>query len=240
MRFLLAGCVVSCALAQTAIEVSSVRTRTAYPPGGGSLTVSGPRLTIVGFQLRAVLWYAYRIRDFQLENSRALDSTIYDIAVTATDGRPRTRDDARELAQAVLADRFHLKVHWQQRDLPIYALLVDKRAPNFEKTSPDAAPGIRFEVDGPNTRTIFQKVTMSDFAERVRANAGLDRPVFDRTGLTGTYKLVLTYTAESRRHGDPEEVDIFTAVRRLGLRLERQTALVEMLVIDHIERPSEN
>jgi uncharacterized protein (TIGR03435 family) len=70
-----------------------------------------------------------------------------------------------------------------------------------------------------------------------------DRPVVDRTGLTGTYDLKLEATPEWRidSNPDPNEVSIFTAVKeQLGLKLEAQKAMIEILVIDRVEKPSAN
>ena len=68
------------------------------------------------------------------------------------------------------------------------------------------------------------------------------RPVKDQTGLDGTFDLDLRFTPEGRREGnDPVELSIFTAVReQLGLKLDPAKSAVDFLVIDHVERPSEN
>jgi uncharacterized protein (TIGR03435 family) len=86
---------------------------------------------------------------------------------------------------------------------------------------------------------------MEELAHRITSNAGLDRLVVDRTGLAGTYEIKLRYTRPWQRAGadpDLQEISVFAAVQeQLGLRLERQTAMVEMLIVDHIERsPSDN
>jgi uncharacterized protein (TIGR03435 family) len=70
-----------------------------------------------------------------------------------------------------------------------------------------------------------------------------DRPVIDRTGLTGTYKLRIEATPEFRINGNPQpdDLSIFTAVQeQLGLKLEPSTAPVDILVIDSAQKPSEN
>ena len=85
--------------------------------------------------------------------------------------------------------------------------------------------------------------TMEGLVEQI-SNAFLDRPVVDKTGLTGTYDIRLTYTPENWMSRGPEpdlDVSIFTAVQeQLGLRLVQQKANVEILVVDHVENPSEN
>ena len=86
---------------------------------------------------------------------------------------------------------------------------------------------------------------MDQLAERIGANTGLDRPVIDKTGLGGNFALSLSYTPMARMlsSGDPEhkEISIFSAVQeQLGLRLVKQTALMNTIFVDHIERPSGN
>ena len=69
----------------------------------------------------------------------------------------------------------------------------------------------------------------------------VDRPVVDKTGLTGTYQIVMTYTPNNpSNHGaaDMEDVSIFAAVEKLGLRLQAENAAIEVLVVDAAEKPS--
>jgi uncharacterized protein (TIGR03435 family) len=76
------------------------------------------------------------------------------------------------------------------------------------------------------------------------SNSFLDRPVVDKTGLTGTYEINLTYTPATRANlsePDLSDISIFTAVQeQLGLKLEPQKGTVEVLVVDHVEKPSVN
>jgi uncharacterized protein (TIGR03435 family) len=85
---------------------------------------------------------------------------------------------------------------------------------------------------------------MEGLVKEISNAAFLDRPVLDKTGLTGTYDIRLTYTPENRMSRGPEpdlDVSIFTAVQeQLGLRLVQQKADVEILVVDHVEKPSES
>jgi uncharacterized protein (TIGR03435 family) len=78
-----------------------------------------------------------------------------------------------------------------------------------------------------------------DAADRVL----VDRPVVDKTGLTGTYDIKMEATPGFTINNDPDlrDISVFTAVQeQLGLRLEAQKAMVEVLVVDHVEKPSEN
>jgi uncharacterized protein (TIGR03435 family) len=78
---------------------------------------------------------------------------------------------------------------------------------------------------------------------RIIENSLTDRPVVDQTGLRGVYNIHLIYTPNTRqnqRSPDPDDISIFTAVRSLGLRLQPQKASMEMLIVDHAEKPSAN
>jgi uncharacterized protein (TIGR03435 family) len=123
--------------------------------------------------------------------------------------------------------------------------VAGKNGPKFPPSAPDAVDRATFDTNGRSIGRTMPKTTMAELADTLTANAGLDRSVIDRTGLAGFYSLHLIYTPESRRAPagvvDATEITIFNAVRdQLGLRVEKQTAPVEMLVIDRVERATEN
>jgi hypothetical protein len=98
-------------------------------------------------------------------------------------------------------------------------------------------------VHGRNQTMNSRKVTMDVAAERIRGAFFLERPVLNKTGLTGLYDVRLEATPEFRinRGPEPDDISVFTAVQeQLGLKLESTKAPIEVLVIDHIEKPSEN
>ena len=148
------------------------------------------------------------------------------------------------MLQTLLGDRFKLTFHREQREMPVYALAVAKNGPKFKESAPDADPIQHHSMNGRNNVITMPKATMDDVTAAI-ANAFLDRPVVDRTGLTGTYDIKLTYTPETRANReagpDPTDISVFTAVQsQLGLKLEAQKAMVEILVVDHVEKPSGN
>jgi uncharacterized protein (TIGR03435 family) len=84
---------------------------------------------------------------------------------------------------------------------------------------------------------------MQSLADDISRDFGIDRPVLDKTALTGTYDIKLEATPEFRiNHGSAsDDISVFTAVReQLGLKLEPEKGPVEVLVIDHVEKPSED
>jgi uncharacterized protein (TIGR03435 family) len=179
------------------------------------------------------------------------------------------REQLMLMLQGLLVDRFKLSLTHQSKDLPVYALLVAKNGPKFQEStykppenSPDTprAPG----VGGPAQGGIMMsgrgqlKVTYGDMtmlADVLSRFAG--RPVINKTSLTGKYDFTLKWTPDEgqgpmmpggpRPVGDepaPPETSgpsLFTAIQeQLGLKLEPQKAPMDVLVIEHVERPSEN
>lgn len=175
-------------------------------------------------------------------------------------------NEIRLMVQALLADRFRLKVSHQTKELPVYALVVAKGGPKLTETqvpppSPDgmAAPnrgfrGIRMMGPGQLTGTNINVGLLARILSRQRE---LGRLVIDQTGLKGNYDWTLKWTPDQ---GDPmfrgpdggrpstdvpapdsSGPSIFTALEeQLGLKLESRKGPIETLVIDSIERPSEN
>jgi uncharacterized protein (TIGR03435 family) len=129
----------------------------------------------------------------------------------------------------------------EKRQVPVYALVVGKGGP---KLKPPSAAG--HELHGVNGRNQFlesDSVTMDELADYILGSFATDRPVIDRTGLTGAYKLRIEATPEFRINGNsqPGDLSIFTAVQeQLGLKLEPSIAPVDVLVVDSAQKPSEN
>ena len=170
------------------------------------------------------------------------------------------------MLQALLADRFKLTVHRETRELPVYSLVIGKNGPILQETKPDPsappAPGpaasrggssIRISKmsSGPATMTALH-TSASDLADSLSVQLG--RTVLDKTGLTSRYDFTLKWTADDAQlplpsgsapppslTTDPSGPTLFTAVQeQLGLKLEPGKGPVEVVVIDHVERPSGN
>lgn len=152
----------------------------------------------------------------------------------------------RLMTQSLLADRFGLKLSIQKKDLPVYALIVAKDTPKLtEVQSSHTMPGL----GGGRGQLKATGVSMPFFTDWVswQPETG-DRVVIDATGLKGTYNFDLNWSPDDGHpqllNGEPVEPtgpSFFTALQeQLGLKLEPRKAPVEVLVIDHIEHPSEN
>jgi len=144
------------------------------------------------------------------------------------------------MLRSLLAERFQLKVHTESRNLPAYALVVSNSG---SKLLPSTGTG------GPSKTMLGQlvvpKMGMAQLVQILEFD--VDRPVIDRTGLTGDFAIHLEWTRERARTAagdvpvDQSRPSIFSALQeQLGLKLESIKAPVDVLVIDRVELPSAN
>jgi uncharacterized protein (TIGR03435 family) len=143
------------------------------------------------------------------------------------------------MLQSLLADRFHVVIHRETREARVYALVSDRKGSKLHESAPDAKGILRMNGRGKITGL---GATMTQLVSWFSNANGVDRPVLDRTGLNGRYDFTLEWSALQADSGsDSSGPDIFTAmVEQLGLKLVPQNALVEFLVIDRADMPSEN
>jgi uncharacterized protein (TIGR03435 family) len=164
------------------------------------------------------------------------------VAKAEGDGIP-TKAEFREMMRTLLTDRFKLRVLRETREMPVYALTVDKGGAKFKESAPDASEMGHIGINGRNNLETYPKITMDHFAQQL-GNAGLDRPVVDETGLMGTYEIKLTYTPErilARGDTEPGDISVFSALQnQLGLKLVAKKGNIEMLIVEHAEKPTGN
>ena len=180
------------------------------------------------------------------------DATVQKLHALGKDARP---DYMKSMIRSLLAERFNLKVSHEVRDLPVYALVVAKAGPKFSPSTVPSEQGDHVMT----SRGLIECTGMPTAAFAAALSRELHRKVIDQTGLTGKYDFTLRWTPDqgsvdtpTRPDGSNPETDtstssegsgpsIFTAVQeQLGLKLESTKGPVEIIVIDHIERPSEN
>ena len=147
-----------------------------------------------------------------------------------------TRDQFRQIFKTLLADRFNLNVHQTVEEKTVYALVVAKNGPKLKESAPDARSIMRMTGTNYAEMTV-SKWTIEQLARQLSSQT--ESPVLDKTGLAGSYDFKLAWTGESNEN--PAYPPLLTALQeQLGLKLESQKAPVEILVIDRIEKPSEN
>jgi uncharacterized protein (TIGR03435 family) len=222
------------------------------PPGG--------RVTATNATLRALITTAYQIQDFDLDGGPAwVAADRYDLEAKAS-GSPEP-PEILQMLQTLLADRFKLVVHQEQREKPIYTLTVSPEGPRLE--SPHDECNARFVPSAPSQPICggFHGAAAAGQGRSVRGTSvtldrlcyflsrELERTVVNKTELKGNYDLTLKWTPANLTNngrdlsapGDQESPDIVTAIReQLGLRLTAEHGPVPTSVIDHVERPSAN
>lgn len=255
-----AGVVAPRGLAQPVetFDVASIKLGDPLSPGTSFRLEPGAGLKVEGATLKALILYAYHLREFQLTGTAGwMNSDRYTIlAKGEAAGGPATyqqmNDGQRKAAfalvrkrlQALLAERFQLAIHRETKDLPMYALVVAKGGVKMQpNTSPDGSP------QSMTTGRAMFKAERASADQIGQALAGLTgRPVQDQTGLQGFYDLKMEWTpttAAAPGAGDERPAEtgpsLFTALQeQLGLKLESKKGPVEILVIGRAEKPSEN
>jgi len=205
------------------------------------------RFTAVNMPLRFLMQLAYKVEEFQMIGAPGwIDSEHYDIEGTA-DGAASRSDMNGPMLQALIEDRFKAIVHGETRELPVYFLTLSR---NGSKLT--AGPCIKNVPNTPVPPSQRESAcgymgighgTLRSTGTEVRhltdALSGiLKRKVLDRTGLTGELDINLKWAPDPGVDPGPS---IFTAIEeQLGLKLESGRAPIDVLVIDRIERPTEN
>jgi len=205
--------------------------------------------------LRTLIAAAYNLSPRAISGGPAwIDSEHYDIvAKTPTEVRPNL-DEQMSMLRRLLTDRFQLTFHRERKELSVYALTVAKGGPKLKETAltpdsfPEGPPPLIFVVSPQLVSLPGRYATIGELAS-VMQRAALDHPVVDQTGISGRYDFDLEWTPDETQFGgmlgkgvdDPAKPGLFAAIQQqLGLRLEATRGLVEVLVIERAERPSEN
>lgn len=234
-------------MAQPAFEVASVKVNRAGTKGGEgrekeSIAIEPGSLSMKNVSLTSCMRWAYSVRDFQIAGAPVWsNSERYDIAAKAAG--PATEKEMRIMLQALLMERFHLKLRRETKDLPVFALIVAKNGPKLHTSTADG-PGTMRPGEGV---LIFQNVSMAEFADHLSARPfSMDRPVVDRTGIAGVYnfELKLADNADELKRGleRNDGPSIFEVIQQqLGLKLDPQKNPLDLFVVEHVEKiPVEN
>jgi uncharacterized protein (TIGR03435 family) len=253
-------------------DVASVKPSPPRSPGrasmmnfrGGPGTRYPGRIDWQNISLANFLAVAYNVRSYQIAGPEWMDSAAFDVAATmSTDA---TTQEFHLMLQRLLAERFKLTLHHEQRESAAYSLVVGKGGPKMkESAEAQPAPGkMQRDEDGfpvfPGMRDTYTTSnagrmrihaigeTMARFA--MLLSGQLRRPVTDATGLNGKYDFVVTYAPaglEASPGGAPAipdagaGLDLIGAMRQIGLNLEQKREPIDIIVIDHLEKvPTEN
>ena len=234
------------------------------------------------FPLLDYLVFAYKLTD---NDEQSLLSQLpkwtmtdrFDIQGRAA-GNP-TKDQMRLMMQSLLADRFRLAVHYETRQVPVFALILDqpgKLGPLLRKHADDSPCPMNPVVPSPapaapaqfrefpaacggvmpmapsvpgRFRAGARNISMALLASSMTGGNGVDRPILDKTGLTGMFDCAIEYTPQIDGSWPPDAVAhrdltgptfIQALQEQLGLRLEPETGPMEFLVVDYVEEVPAN
>jgi uncharacterized protein (TIGR03435 family) len=231
-------------------EVASIKRSALLDPNGTLGFQQGGRFRAVNFDGRTLIAIAHRT------GQRLLPSQIigapdwlyaerYDITAKVSDelaaSSPRDLFARMPLLlQSLLEDRFKLKLHHETRELPVYALVLARKdgsfGPRFRKSTVDCADLTGCRIESVPGHLTAGRITLETLTTLLAGT--VDRFVVDRTGLSGTFDLELEWSPDQSA---PDKPSIFAAVQeQLGLKFESQRGPVEVVVIDHVERPTED
>ena len=220
-------------------EVASAKP---HKPESGPLRVSASldngRINFSNVTLKSCIQRAYNVRSYQISGGPGwLADDRYDVIAKA-EGLA-TRGELIRMLQALLIERFKLKFHFETKERPIYSLVVAKNGPKIKEVKDD---GEGLEIGGDVQHPLTARnISMTQFAATLSRLQQLDSPVIDRTGLKGVFNITLDFMADDAPSPDRASPSIFAALtEQLGLKLDASKGPVQVLVIDHVERPSEN
>jgi uncharacterized protein (TIGR03435 family) len=207
------------------------------------------RFNLVMVTLKGLVLAAYDVNDFQIVGGPSwMDNDGYDVVAKA--GSDATYTQMKPMLQTLLADRFKLALHRESKELPVYELSVAKGGPKIVATKEGSCapldlsgppPPLGTKICGGVARRLYEltsyAVSMPEFVGYLAAIMG--RPVIDKTGFKDRFDVDLKFDPCSTPGGlggatPPGLQD------QLGLRLQSAKGPVEVLVIDHAERPTAN
>jgi len=234
--------------ANPGIEVSTIKLSSA-PPGGRLYTMRGTQMMAINVTVINTLTFAYDLHERQVSGGPSwMNSERFEIVIKPdTPGQPNIRQ-MKVLLQKVLAERFQLKFHNEKRELSVYAITAP--AGTKHKLTPTAVQGNLPSLAYPRRGLLpARNATMTDLAQSMQG-AVLDRPVVNQTTIEGRYDFTLDWMADEFQFAsfgpappqpDTGKPNIFQAFQeQLGLKLESTKAPAEVMVIDKLEKPSDN
>ena len=233
--------------ALTEFEVASVRLNTANDRIVTINVGPGGRFAARGYTLVLLMQRTYGVMDWNVSGGPGwIRTDRYDVVANANVAGNLTEGRLRPMLQSLLAERFKLRLHRSSKEMPGYALVVGKNGAKVQASADSEEHADTFRMNG--TGLSGQGITMENFARYVGGKLGL--VAVDQTGLKGVYNFKVDWTKDIDQHtGALPGVDprdelrsvVFAALQdRLGLKLNAQKITVQMLVIDSVEKASEN
>jgi uncharacterized protein (TIGR03435 family) len=202
----------------------------------------GGRFVAKATTVRTLIRIATGLDDNRMSGAPGwIDNEMFDIdATTADRADVKTAPQFQGLILSLLADRFQFKFHREQKEGQVFWLEVDKPGklgPALTLSAEDATPNMSVNGNSARTQMRVSRMSMTDISAGFNRQVG--KPVVDHTDLKGFYDFQIEWSAEESPNGTSPS--LFTVVKdQLGLKLQPAKGPVETVVIDKVERPSEN
>lgn len=240
-------------------EVASVRPSGPNPREvNGFYTYEGGRIAGHGCTIEYLVMIAYNVQRFQISGAPGLtkmsNEERFDLEAKPPESSRSSHwetsspknypgEEERQMLQSLLAERFKLQVHREVRQGPVFILRLGaegkklKLTPSKDKTEYSWAGGIGGGLPGGDGLR-GMNISMREFT--VRLSSWLERPVMDETGLQGAFDFEFHSGEEDVNSNIDVTTSIVSSLKGVGLNLSPAKGPVETIVIDHVERPSEN
>jgi uncharacterized protein (TIGR03435 family) len=238
--------------ANPTFEVATIKPTDPNRPGMSIQVLPGGAFATRHTSLSNLIQFAYQLHGRQITGGPAwMETEYYDVnAKPDQEGFPNDRQ-MRAMVQKLLAERFELAFHHDKKELAVYLITVGKGGAKLTQSQGNGTSLPGFGMRGLGD-LLVRNATILEFAQLLQQNI-LERPVVDQTGLTARYDFTLKWTPDQSQFGGrggnapppPEGTvpppDLYNAIeQQLGLKLESTKAPVDVLVIDRVEKPSEN
>ena len=240
--------------AEPGIEVATIKPNDSSGATLQALTFRGRNLITVNSSLADLMMFAYSVQMKQIIGAPDwIERDRYDINATPDQEGTPTAEQVRSMIRKLIADRFQLKFHHDKRELSAFVLTVGKDGSKLKPTQANGnLHGIGMQPARTGVMMFANNAPIPAFTSFLQSLV-FDRPVVDRTGLTGKYDLTVTFTPDDslfngKSLGFPKIEDgvepapgLFEAIQQqLGLKLTPEKTQVDVLAIDHVEKPSAN
>jgi uncharacterized protein (TIGR03435 family) len=217
-------------------SLESMHGRFFMGPRGGPGTPDPGRYWCEFCDAALLVSFAYDVPQYRIVNATRLPSDRYHIEATVAAGA--THEQFRAMLRNLLAERFQLAAHTERREMSTYRLVVGAGGPKL-KEHVDGAPPPRDDPSKPRIPGISfrqQGKTITEFARVLEGQ--MRAPVVDATGLTTKYDFDIAWTLTDDT--DSPLPNIFGAILTLGLKLESSKGALDCVIVDHVEKPTQN
>jgi uncharacterized protein (TIGR03435 family) len=240
--------------ADPSFDVATIKPNNSGATSMQQLTINGRDFKTVNSSLADLIKFAYNVQIKQIVGAPDwIDKDRYDVAGTPDQEGAPSVAQLRTMIKKLLAERFQLKFHQEKRELSAFVLTVAKEGPKLTPTQQKGPlPGLYIQPAKTGAMLVVNNGAIADFTGFLQLLV-LDRPVVDQTGLTGKYDFTITFTPDdSLFNGNPPPFPkiadgvepapgLFDAIQQqIGLKLTAEKTQVDVLAVDHVEKPSAN